>query len=818
LPPTAPRVPLGRKRVAMLAFPGCCRRGGGPSATRHLSAPDCDEELLPAHMPEQMRPRIVSTAAFQGAHVLWVLSLVYASIALVVSVISYQHVMPAGDLGHRAMDIVRHIAGTSKIRDWASIEAERTATYLKGQISGIEMSYPGRIEAMHQVIPITQENVHGPSADPSCLDLQPDACFDTGNGCAQCPFNMSKPAGPRCCGEAPESDDILPLPNFGLLTYRYGAEEDLLHHGGTTHFSNVVFRVKGSRAFTNGSAILASAHYDSASSAHTHYKEGQDPSLPSNHGPGVADDLSAVAVLLEAARKLASEPPLPRDVIFAFVNGEEAGCMGSILFRQLHEWRHRPAVVINLEGKGKSTSKEWLVRASTSYAANAYAKFASAPAGFSFAEWVFRTLNVGYTDMSIYRRLGLHGMDLAYVHDSYVYHTPADNVDAASAAGLQHEGTNVLSVIRGVAQDPDFPEPLTKEQDPLVGRWSNELLTDPGMHSKTVYVSMFDTRLWILSEEGAISLFVAIAIISPAAAFCTVWYFWEGVRHITAPRVARMLCLGLGETVCCLIYVVLGVAAGAASEMAFIGWRDVRIWYNFQTIRLLFLAFSGSMPIVFIELLRRWGEAPALIRCCWPVVQNCGNGSDTVGTLGAVGATGLLLLIAGIQLPHICFTMFWFAIFAPIGLLVEMLIVAFWHEPNKPGLGEASFTLLIAGPAFGTSDGGAPGEKKRMIAAGVRDVFAVLLPLILQVPQIYNLLSVFTYIIDSLEFDVANGMLLGLFGAMYAMQLTPVTRRVSWHSSLIIGLVLMLVEMFLLALCLYVPTDTSAYCYFLEQC
>lgn len=785
--------------------------------------PMSDDETETQVLGRTLHPMLATDAAFKGARVVWFLSVVYAFVALAVSVLSYQHTGPAGRFGDLAMDVVRHVAGGAKIRDWASGEAERTATYLKGQISGIEMAYPERVEAMHQVIPITQHNVHGPSADKRCLELQADRCFDTREGCAECPFDRSTPDGRRCCGEQVNGSE--PLPNFGLLTYKLGAEEDLLKHGGSTHFSNVVFRVRGSGAFADGSAILASAHYDSVAGVHTRYAEGQDPALPSNHGPGVADDLSAVAVLLEAARKLASQPPLPRDVIFAFVNGEEVGCMGSTLFRQLHQWRHRPAVLINLEGRGKASSKEWLLRSNSPYAASAYARFAPSPGGFSILERLFHRLGAGYTDASIYARLGVHAMDLAYVHDSYVYHTPADNVDAASSEGLQHEGTNILSIIRGVAEDPGFPKPLTRRQSPVVGRWSNELHYDPSMDSGTFYVSMFDASLWTLPSGVASGLFFATAILSPLAAFGILMCFWESTRHSSAPNLVQALRLSGVEAVCCLAYVALGVASGALFDVVVISWRDVRIWYGYQGLRLLFLSLSGALPGILLELLRRWGEAPMLLRCCWPLVQNSAFGTDTTALLGALTATAVLLLASSLN-AHVGFAIFWSVLFAPVGLLAEALILASLPSGGDPGDREASFSLLATHPGkLPLRRDAEEDDTRRMVGAVVRDVFAVLLPLILQMPQLFNLLSVLTYIVDgsgggdaSAGLGVSNGVLLGLSGATLALMFVPVSRRLSFHNSLLAALVVYFAHMVLLALCLFVSADATAYCYFMREC
>jgi len=72
---------------------------------------------------------------------------------------------------------------------------------------------------------------------------------------------------------------------------------------------NVIARLPG----TDGrKAVLLVAHYDSVATA-----------------PGGSDDSSGVAALLETARVLRAGAPLANDVILLFVDGEEAGLLGS---------------------------------------------------------------------------------------------------------------------------------------------------------------------------------------------------------------------------------------------------------------------------------------------------------------------------------------------------------------------------------------------------------------------------------------------------------------------------------------------------------
>ncbi|MDE2150286.1 MAG: M20/M25/M40 family metallo-hydrolase, partial [Gammaproteobacteria bacterium] len=65
-------------------------------------------------------------------------------------------------------------------------------------------------------------------------------------------------------------------------------------------------------------ALLLVAHYDS---------------VPA--GPGVGDDLSGVATMLEIARALRAGPTPQASVIFLFSDGEEEGLLGASAFAHI---------------------------------------------------------------------------------------------------------------------------------------------------------------------------------------------------------------------------------------------------------------------------------------------------------------------------------------------------------------------------------------------------------------------------------------------------------------------------------------------------
>src|SRR5687768_208107 len=104
--------------------------------------------------------------------------------------------------------------------------------------------------------------------------------------------------------------------------------------GNCARLRNVVAR-QGAEG--TGRAVLLMAHYDSVQA-----------------GPGVGDDLSGVATVLETARALKAGPPPERPVILLLTDGEEIGLLGAELFVNRHPWAAEVEAVVNLEARGTS--------------------------------------------------------------------------------------------------------------------------------------------------------------------------------------------------------------------------------------------------------------------------------------------------------------------------------------------------------------------------------------------------------------------------------------------------------------------------------
>jgi len=221
---------------------------------------------------------------------------------------------------------------------------------------------------------------------------------------------------------------------------------------------NIVARLSGSAGTR---PVMLAAHYDSVT-----------------RGPGASDDASGVAVLLETLRALRAGPQLRNDVIFLITDGEEKGLLGAQVFMRDHGWRsepdvtqpdgaqpdgaqpdgaqpdvkqlavNQPAVTLNFEARGTggnaymfetSAGNEWLIRDLQAAVPQADAT--------SFAYEVYRRMP-NDTDLTVFKRGGLAGMNFAYIEYPEFYHTLQDNVENLDPRSLQEQGRYALALVR----------------------------------------------------------------------------------------------------------------------------------------------------------------------------------------------------------------------------------------------------------------------------------------------------------------------------------------------------------------------------------
>jgi len=199
--------------------------------------------------------------------------------------------------------------------------------------------------------------------------------------------------------------------------------------GSCAQLTNIVAELPGTLP---GPAVLLVAHYDSVAA-----------------GPGVSDNAAGVACALEVARALQSSPRR-NPVLLLFDDGEEAGLLGAELFMGSERARTVGAVV-NLEARGTSgasflfeTSRDnaWLVRRAAGRMPR--------PVTSSVFSFVYDRLP-NDTDLTVFKRAGLPGLNLAFIGSAARYHSPQDSLANLSRASLQHHGDNALALVRALA-------------------------------------------------------------------------------------------------------------------------------------------------------------------------------------------------------------------------------------------------------------------------------------------------------------------------------------------------------------------------------
>ena len=191
---------------------------------------------------------------------------------------------------------------------------------------------------------------------------------------------------------------------------------------------NLVARLAGTEP---GKAVLLVAHYDSWPQAF-----------------GASDDGTGVVTLLETLRALKAGAPLKNDVIFLFTDGEESGLLGANAFMEEHPWVADVGLVLNFEARGSrgpsimfETSEQngWLIRE--------FAKAAPQPVSHSLAYEIYKLLP-NDTDLTIFRKKGLSGLNFAYIDGVPSYHTQLDSVSELDERSLQHHGSYAVALTR----------------------------------------------------------------------------------------------------------------------------------------------------------------------------------------------------------------------------------------------------------------------------------------------------------------------------------------------------------------------------------
>jgi hypothetical protein len=200
--------------------------------------------------------------------------------------------------------------------------------------------------------------------------------------------------------------------------------------GGCVDIVNIVARIPGAEP---GPALLLAAHYDS---------------VPA--GPGASDDGAGVAAVIEIARAILAGPAPRRSVILLLDDGEELGLFGARAFVRAHPWASDVGVALNFEARG--TGGQTAMFETSDRSADLVEAFGNAskrPVASSVIYTLYKQLP-NDTDLTIFKRAGMRGLNFAFADRVWEYHTPRDTVDALDPRSLQHMGDLGLASAKAI--------------------------------------------------------------------------------------------------------------------------------------------------------------------------------------------------------------------------------------------------------------------------------------------------------------------------------------------------------------------------------
>lgn len=266
-----------------------------------------------------------------------------------------------------------------------------------------------------------------PAAVPA--DGAPPVEFSSGRALAQLSVISEKPHPIGTAEHAAVREYIVgQLGALGLRPEVQRAEMTDPRWMGVGVVNNVVAVLPGTGG---GQTLLLVSHYDT---------------VP--HAQGASDDGAGVVTVLETLRALKAGPPLKNDVVALFTDGEEIGLMGARAFAEAHPLAKSAKLVLNFEARGNggpalmfetSDRNRWLI--------DEFAKAAPRPVTNSLFYEIYRALP-NDTDLTVFKRAGVAGMNFAHIAGHTHYHNQLDSVAQLDERSLQHQGALALALTR----------------------------------------------------------------------------------------------------------------------------------------------------------------------------------------------------------------------------------------------------------------------------------------------------------------------------------------------------------------------------------
>jgi hypothetical protein len=223
-----------------------------------------------------------------------------------------------------------------------------------------------------------------------------------------------------------------------------------------TDADNIVGILPGTGKASDGSAlardvVILGAHYD-------HLGYGDSNSLAPGEKAihhGADDNASGTAMLLEVARQLRAEGPLPRTVLFVAFAGEERGLLGSGHYTANPLVPlERTAAMVNLDMVGRLVDDKLIVHGTgTGTGFDPLIDRLTEAAGFTVAK---EPGGFGPSDHSSFYARKIPVMHV-FTGSHTDYHRPTDTAEKINYAGMVRISRLIAAIIRDLATAPEPP-------------------------------------------------------------------------------------------------------------------------------------------------------------------------------------------------------------------------------------------------------------------------------------------------------------------------------------------------------------------------
>ena len=217
--------------------------------------------------------------------------------------------------------------------------------------------------------------------------------------------------------------------------------------------ANIIGVIPGSDPALSGQAVLVTAHYD-------HLGHGWPDVRADERGKiynGADDNASGVAILIELAKLLASEPAPERSIVFIAFSGEESGLQGSRYYTEHPEPTALDGIigVVNMDTIGRLEGRDIFV-----FGAGSASEWPHIFRGIGFTAGIGSqsiTSNLASSDHQSFIDKGIPGVQISS-GANLDYHRPTDTADKIDGAGMVKAAIFVKETVVYLAQRP---EPLT---------------------------------------------------------------------------------------------------------------------------------------------------------------------------------------------------------------------------------------------------------------------------------------------------------------------------------------------------------------------